>query len=315
MHIAHTDKVIFEVPVLNGAPEELVGQREQRSCYFTNRSIKVWSTFFLLKAQTTSGTIQHWINQKQYLLQYLKLRENSFRSHLKELCRLELVKVDKNFNVTLTSFQKAADVLGIHYDGTFTITYDATDGNKQQFQYLLRAEEIRANQFKQLKALVYKLDKNPDTKDWLMHLLKEKGCDPVQLVNDPLYFQVSLLDLQEKAFIYGSDIYEKIQKFRADINRGIARIAEHHNYKGTQSVSYMKKVMLEQGIIKVKDRLIISNKNCKLYIVDAEGKRKEISKWLPSQERSAWRLCSQVYVQTKSSKKMEKHEKKNAEAA
>ena len=138
------------VPVLRGASEVLVNHRELRNCYQTNRSIKTWATYFLLKSISIPGVIKCWRSQKDHLLQYCKMTESCFMARLKELKALGLITISKGLTITLTSFENAAKILGIEYTGTIKIEYDAKIPGKQVFQYYLMLDEIRCNQNKQI---------------------------------------------------------------------------------------------------------------------------------------------------------------------
>ena len=342
MRVVHpVEQTIFDVPVLIGAAEELVQLREQcgkytcntgfikrqqysvkynksrtKDGYQTNPAIRYWSTWFMLKAITESGLIKNWINQKEFLLSFCKITETTFRSHLKELMRLNLLNISSDYSINLTSYEKAADILGVHYTGTYTIKYDIRDENKQSFQYLLRAEEMRNNQQKQLDALIFKADKNPVLKEWLMPIFARDGYSEVQLKNDPKLFQVLLFKLQQQAFVHGSEIYKEIHALRADVNRGVSKIKDDHNYVSAQSASYLKSVMIKQGIIEVEQKFLVSHHRCRLYVPKAEGEQygKEAYKYLPHQKKTGWRLTDQVKILSKSTNEKERNARKNRAA-
>jgi len=125
------------VAVLKGAASELVTHRELRNSYKTNRSIKTWATYFLLKSLTTSGHISNWTAQKADLLDYCKMTENCFRARLRELQTLKLITVaKKNRNIELTSFTTAAEILGIEYAGTIKIEYNDKQPGQNIFPIL-----------------------------------------------------------------------------------------------------------------------------------------------------------------------------------
>lgn len=284
-----------QVPILIGAADELVTHRELRNTYSTNRSIKTWSTYFLLKSLTRSGIIKNWQQQKQLLLSFCKCTENSFRARLREMQQLKLISLSKNHSVLLTSYHNAADILGIPYTGLNKIDYNYELPGKQIFQYFLRAEEIRSNQAKQLDALWYYAGKNPLLKDALIQALCQMGSDGKRLYAEPLYFQQQLLRLQKNAFKEGSPLLDIIHTLRADVNRSVNGIKKTHTYKSAQSVSYMKKVMLQMQIIKVKKVCIESTERSRLYVsVPGEKKKRDAYKYIPSKKVTAWVLTDQI---------------------
>ena len=337
----HDISNITLVPILAGAAEVLVAHRELRGTsiskkkkkltktktvayyekrkegYETNRSIKTWATYFLLKSQTTSGIIQNWTAQKKHLLQFCKATENSFRARLAELQQLKLITITKNRSILLTSFETAADILGIAYTGIIKISYNDKLPGQQIFQYFLRAEEMRSNQLKQLNALWYYAGKNPLLKEQLHVLLRDSGSDEKKLRTDMQYFQTQLLTLQQQAFKEGSPLLDLIHTLRADINRSVKCIRDTHTYKSAQSVCYMKKVMRQMEIITVTHVCVESTERSRLYISEAEGsskpRRRDAYKYIKSKKQTAWFLTDQVNFRYKSQHaKTNQHDKKNA---
>ncbi|RTL56261.1 MAG: hypothetical protein EKK37_17460 [Sphingobacteriales bacterium] len=284
------------VAILTGAPQELVTHRELRYEYHTNRSIKAWSVYFLLKSLTTSGKIQNWNRQIPRLTYWCQCNEKTLRSRLNELIRLKLIELTGiRGDIVLTSFKKAADILGIQYTGTYNINYNPTTHNGNQiFQYLLRGEEIRHNQQTQLEALRYKLDKNPSLKNNLHLMLKQQGADDRKLSNDIAYFQAQLLILQKRLFKEGSELLSYVMELRADINRSCCGIKQQHNYLSAQSVSYMKKRLRNLKLCNIQSVIIESATRSRLYVPDGLDKKRDGYKWLGKKKATAWRLCDQV---------------------
>ncbi len=308
------------VPILTGAADILVTHRELRNKYCTNSSIKTWSIYFLLKAQGTSGIIKNWTAQKQQLLSFCKITENSFRARLADLKALGLATVSDNRTITLTSFIKAADILGITYEGITNIEYNYELPGQQIFQYFLRAEEIRTNQHKQLKALCYYASKNPLLKEQLLVILRDAGADVKKLQSNLTYFQMQLLKMQQQAFKEGSPLLDIIHALRADINRSVKTIRDHHTYKSAQSVSYMKRRMTQMEIITYEHICIESAERTRLYVSEAAGstkpRRRDAYKYLPAKKVTAWFLTDQINFryqsQQQDTKPNQKNEKKKA---
>lgn len=322
------------IPVLFGAAAELVSMREQRGQYvkkggdgyFTNRHIKVWSTYFLLKALTRSSVLHNWQQQKDYLYAYLQLNDNTFRWHLKEMQRLQLItsyhsacdRRRNDNNIVLCSYKAAANILGITYQGTKLIEYDCKKHTgKQLFQYFLRAEEFKEKIDTQLEALRYHCDNNPTLKSTLTMLLVKEGNDSLRLDNDPVYFQQRLLQLQIRMFADGSNLLDIVMQRRADVNRGVKKIQEHHGYKSAQSVSYLKKRMVKHGIISCTKRCIESKNRSRLYVPDIEKGKRDGYKWISrpivpggkDEGVTAWFLTDQISFHFKTTENAEKKEK------
>lgn len=303
-----------EVPVLIGAAEELVRHRELRTKYETNRSIRTWSTWFLLKALTSSGKIQKWRSQREYLFHWLQLNENTFYARLHEMKALGLVTIDDHENIHLVSYEKAAEVLNIAYTGLVRLEYNPEKyAGKQAFQYILRAEEFRYQQSRQLNALLYHLDKNPLLKNDLHSLLIKYGADGQQLLKDGSYFQERLLKLQMLLFKEGSDILQYVLTHRADINRGVNRIKENHSYKTKQSVSYLKRRMLKLNVILIEKKKVESVERSRLYVPDGDKKR-DGYKYCRKSKNTVWFLTDQIQFAYAVSTKRTGEEKKRKAA-
>ena len=241
------------------------------------------------------------------------MTENCFRARLAELQQLKLITLQDNRSIRLTSFENAAEILGVVYDGTIKIEYNEELPGRQIFQYFLRAEEIRSNQDKQLKALWYYANKNPLLKDALITMLiQQNGCAEKDLRSNLSLFQQQLLKLQQNAFKEGSPLLDIIHTFRADINRSVNCIKDHHTYRSKQSVSYMKKVMQKITIITVEKVCIESTNRSRLYVPAANGKpRKDAYKYIEARKTTAWFLTDQIKFTFKT--EQENAKPKNAE--
>ncbi|WP_276501210.1 hypothetical protein [Terrimonas pollutisoli] len=288
-----------DVRVLTRSPEFLVARRDTYGVgnkYQTNRQIKYWSTWFLLKALTTSGKIQAWTKQKEYILKWIRLCEKTFKSQLSWLQSQGLLTVDTKTNlISLASFRKAAAILGIPYTGTYTIGYKPKNENaKQNFRLLLIAEEFKQNQNMQAKAIMSKLERNPTSRQDLIFLLTAHGCDEKRLLLDSRYFIERLLQLQIRLFQKGSEFTSRAMIVRADINRGAKKIQEHHRYRSAQSVSYLKRKMLEAGIMQAKKIVVHSENRGRINYSTPDGSIKDGYKWVPRIKNTVWFLTDQL---------------------
>lgn len=307
--IRHISRRVYpqKVSILINAPAALVNERHEhgeKKKYQTNRHIKYWSTYFLLKSLTTTSFIQHWVSQKKYILHWLQMNENTFRHHLAWLKEQGLCEIDKHTkSIKLCSYDHAAEQLGIINDGLITIAYDpGVLKGKQVFQYIIRVEEIEANKLLQLETLTYKLNKNPSLKNDLLYHMVKLGADQRRLYMDAKYFAWRLLKTQAHHFKEGTDILAYLMTLRADINRGVKRISKHHGYKSTSSVSYMKRRMLRLKLVDIYKLTVESTARGRFYIPleqdtpDSKnrGGAREGFKYLPKRKSTAWFLTDQV---------------------
>lgn len=310
------------VPVLIGAAEALVTQRELRgqyvtkggTGYHTNQAIKTWACWFQLKALTTSGKIKAWTQQVTRLLSFVQMNENTFRRRLQEMQQLELISITEEYDILLASYQDAALILDIPYQGTIQIDYNPEKNNgKQIFQYFLRAEEIKVRQQKQREALTYHLNKNPLLKNNLHVLMVQQGSDSHRLDRDPEYYRQQLLKLQMQLFKKGSDILDYVMQRRADCNRSTSLIKEDHHYRGPASVTYLKRKLQQLDLVKIDRVSVESDCRSRLYIFSPlSDKKRDGYKWNDKKKQTFWRLCDQVAVKTVSSTTNNNEKKKVA---
>jgi hypothetical protein len=295
------------VPVLIGASEVLVAHREMRTSYQTNRSIKTWATYFLLKSLSIPSVIKTWTNQKDNLLDYCRMTERSFYTRLQELKRLGLITISKNYCIHLVSYEKAAQILGIPFTGTIKIEYHAKTEGKQIFQYHLVLDEIRCNQNKQIEAISYKANKNPQLRETLEAVMIQYGADGYRL-DDERYFQEHLLRIQLALFKTGSDSWSLISELRGDKNRSVQGIRKQYGYRSAQSVSYFKGRLLELNIAVIVKKLVESDARTRLYVPDGQGRRRDRVKYCRRTKRTVLFLCDDIIpkikiIDTRSKKK------------
>lgn len=286
------------VRILTGAPMMLVKKRESRTSYQTNNEIKYWSTWFLLKALTTTGYIQRWTCQKPYILEWLQMGKGTFRSHLRWLQSKKLLSIDRpSHSIRLVKYSHAAKIMGIDFAGTYEVSYDQNKQHgKQAFRYVLVMEEFKESQKKQLSGLFKKMDANPSLKQTLILLLEKEGCDSERVVSDREYFAERLLQLQIRAFREGSELLSLIFSVRADLNRGVKKIREHHGYRSQQSVSYLKRCMFSSGVIAVEKIAVVSTDRSRIYVPSDKDQTivRDGHKWLPGKKQTALFFCDQV---------------------
>jgi hypothetical protein len=289
----------LSVPILIGAPAALVGCRELRNKYMTNRDIKTYAAFFLLKTLSTTGVIQEYENQMGVILPLIQCNKQTAAARVKEmaalgLCKLTIVEVSNNCYLTtihLVSYKEAAAKLGIKYNGLINIIYDQEKKGNQIFQYLIRTVEIADNAATQLEAIHYKLNKNPLLKSNLMHLLMQQGADEKKLHTSRLYFQKRFLLLQQQAFKDGTELEAVIYALRADTNRSAGTIKSHHCYKSAASVTYLKKRMQDLKLITV--TRMITESDCRQRLYRDGG---DAYKWAKGRKITLLRQCDQIEV-------------------
>ena len=295
---------LFQVPVLVGAAEELVTLRTKATVYRVNRPLRYWATWFLLKSITTSGKISCWNQQKQTLLNYLRLSDGTFRRQLNELkalglLRLEEVTGKRDKHIVLTSYKDAAHIMGIQYKGETVITYQPhTYANESQvFRYLLVAHEVECNQQLQLGELYRKFQNNlSGYATEILSALSHVGADVSQVQRSAAAFQKALLQLQKTVFRDRSGLASVAFSLRADINRSCTTWASHHGYAHGQSASFLKHKLQKLGVASVTKTFVRSKERSRLYVPGSAGERRDGYKWVKGCKQTLWVLCDQVSV-------------------
>ena len=283
----------INVPVIAGCCAELVSSRRLVNKYETNRAIKTWAHYFLLKALTSSGIIKTWTKQKAELLEFTKMNENSFRTRLTEMKNLGLCTITKHTKtITLTSYEKAADILGIEYTGKNNIPYKTDTNENQIFRYQLMGEEIRQNQQDQQTELMRKVNKNPLLKSQLIILMQQEFSVTEKQLRQTSFFQQKLLQLQIETFKHGSALYEITHSLRADINRSVKGMQKAQGAKSASTISYMKKVMAKYGLLKIEKKTIDSDADVRSRKTLPGGR--DGYKWFKAKKTTAWVLCDQL---------------------
>lgn len=310
----------YLVPVLRGAADHLITLREESpKGYKINPHLKYWATWFLLKTISSSGVINNWNKQKQFLLQYLRLSDGTFRTQLATMRRLGLItpppgRDGGGRSLNLCSYKSAAQIMGIEYKGETPLEYkpNTYKNETQVFRYILVAQEVESNQDHQLTELYRKFQKNlSGNAIELVKLLKQFGYTDEQL-NTPLQLQQALLKVQKSVFKDKSGLTDVAFSLRADVNRSVGTWAKHHGYAHAQSASFLKNKFRKLGIADIKQEVINSNDRSRLYYVDENGDKKEGYKWNKKALQTAWRLCDQVTVQINPPKKHDDQREKKA---
>ncbi len=263
-----------------------VWQRTLVTRYETNAIIKALDTWLVLKAETKSSLLQSWNKQKQYLFALCKCTESVFRSRLKLLQEMKLVKYDR-FNIAVCSWDQLGRQLEIDTGPKFTIQYNVND--KQRVQEWLIATEIKDNQTRQAYKIMQKLGKNPELKNAALSAILKAGADRSQVKNVS-YFLSWLQILYRSDFVQESEIHELLIAIRPDTNRGVKGMAEAWKCKHPQTVTYWKRVLQKSGIIDIgkiqiqsQDR--VRNSQCKVV-------------WLKEAKQTLLCLCDSITVLT-----------------
>lgn len=263
----------------------VTGARKLVRKYETNQLIKALDTWLILKAETSSGYIQQWNRQKDYLLKICKVSESIFRHRLNILADLKILQYNRH-GITVASWEKFGASLNIETDNRLTVNYCIHDKSKVQ-QWII-ATEIEDNKQRQEYALLLKLNKNLECKTEIRETLIKSGADRTRLNSDTAYFIAMMKAFYLSDFVSKSEIHNVLIHFRPDNNRSVYGMAKAWNCKHPQTVSYWKKKLKQSNIIDIQKLSIESlsrtrNKMCRVL-------------WLEKDKATLLRLCDQIDI-------------------
>jgi hypothetical protein len=277
---------ILQISIPNDLARFAVWQRAKVHKYDTNATIKALDTWLILKHLSRPSLIQNWNKQKADLLFVCKISEAVFRTRLRILAAMNLVKYDRH-NIQLCSWEHLAKTLCIDLTKKTTIQYDIT--NKQRVQEWIIATEIKENQDRQAYKVIQKLKENPAVKLKVIHAMLAAGADRSK-IEDSEYLLQWLMILYMRDFRLASDIHDELILLRPDTNRGVRAMADHWKAKNATTVSYWKKILQSTGIINVAKLAILSldrvrNQHCNV-------------KWVKGQKQTLLPMCDQITMLT-----------------
>ena len=246
-----------------------VWQRKTVTHYQTNSIIKALDTWLVLKHETRSGWLQNWNQQKDYLLKICKIGESVFRTRLRILQDLQLIKYSRH-SIKVCSWDQLGTTLEINPHSKLTVQYDPND-NKRIQDWIIAAE-IKDNQSRQSYMIIKKVYENPVHKNAVTRALIRAGADKAR-IKDPVYVLTMLKAIYLADFVQASEIHSLMIEIRPDTNRGVKGMADAWKFKDPCSVSYWKKVLQRSGIIDI----------AKLQVQSQERVRNESCHvlWLP----------------------------------
>ena len=279
-------RIPTELPAAILADRMLVKKR------FVNRTIKLYDTFAIFKAITTTGKIQSFTKQRENLAYVCKISVSMLYSRVKELQRLNLIKI-VNGNITLASWEDACKPFKISHKHKIAINYNIHD--YKRVHHAFAAIEITQAQQKQFNAFHYHMDKNPSDKNYLANILFDSYKDQRVLTSKQVFTQ-QFDKLQRHCFEngktiieqFGTDIFNLVFVRRADCNRCVGTIRAAYKFKSSQSVSYLKKQLFRNGFITIdKDKPLAAENTVTMWGED---------KWFDEIKRRAWVIPDRITV-------------------
>lgn len=230
-------KVDFKIP--QGMASYLVAQREQRNVYETNRAVKMYAFFALLKTLTSTGTIQQYHKQIEAIATLTKRSKSSVYSYL-SLCKKSGLLRIENQNIYLNSWEKIINTIDecIYNPSFTTVQYDTTN-EIQTPEYLIYACEVLENQQKQTQAVIKQIEENLPLAQCLnvQQTVTKKHVDALQ-------------KLQVFTYVNGKTDtdYELLHSLNADVQRSAKTLRKAFKMKSRRSVKYLKLQLHKRGI-------------------------------------------------------------------
>lgn len=240
-------KIAFKLP--KGLASHLVNQRQLRTVYQTNRAVKVYGFFALLKTITESGVIKDYHAQIQDICELTKKSRTGVYTYINQCKGLGLIKLG-GCNLYLQSWQDAVNNVDCgYYSGLYTTLQYDTEHQKQTPEYLIYAAEIKENQDRQTLAVIRQIENN-------LPLAQTLGVD--QTVQPKHVNQ--LHQLQVFTFVNGKseNDYSLIHSCRADVQRTARTLRKAYGFKDRRSIKYLKKQLALRGIAIVAKRTLES---------------------------------------------------------
>lgn len=247
----------MKIRVLKGLATEAAFLREMRWTYETNRAVKAFGLWVLLKNESTSGSISllkpGQINRLEYLTGKSYKTVQRWLIYAEQYGLLDLrYSNDSLIRISLKSNQEVSNKYAL-VEPTKYHELEYTPNETPSIDYLLKALELHENKEKQITAYTNKTRLNPIVNRAILIESENLGI-PAALDGSP----EELKKLQAKTFCSGgsqSATYEVLQNLiNPDFQRTARRIAFAHRMKNPQSAVYMKRALAKRGLAKVTRR-------------------------------------------------------------
>lgn len=256
----------------------------------THSTMRHLGFYLLLKAECPeSGWILNYTKQIPTLSQKFGISPRSFFSYLKALEELKIASRQDN-KIRIVGWDQLAKVLDINTSKRTTIQFKC-DGT-QKIHWWFAALEIQGNQERQAYMIWKKVNKNSEAKNLLLTAMMKRGFD-IAKVDNPEYFSGRLFMLYVEDFRTGTEVHDILIRIRADVNRGVRRLANDWGIS-EQLTSYWKKQMRSQNIISIAKLNVVSqwtmdtnecHKNPFCHVI-----------WNDKIKERVWFLCDQISV-------------------
>lgn len=270
--------VKLRIPV--GLSRVLVKDRVVRNKYQTNRTVKFYGFFCVLKSLTTSGILKNYPAQIDYLCKMVKKGRSSFYSYMKACIELGLIEKAGD-NLKLANWDMLFERFNLQEKRFSEFTYDE-DNPIQTPEYYLVSSEIKENQYYQARNVLSQICQNPQLKA----VLNAKAVD----------FSVieKLQRIQIKSFVNGCGgseaTYGTIHSLNADLQRSVPRLRRAFGLKSNRSVGYLKSQLKLRGFAMVSERVLSSKERMR------KDRQCYYTGWDKEAKESTWHLPDEICI-------------------
>lgn len=272
--------MIIQLKIPIGISRLLVQERTLRVKYQTNRQIKYYGFFCILKSTTTSGLIQNYLKQIDFLCSITKRSKSSFYNYINACIKLGLLVKEGN-SLRLKNWTSILAQFNLKDKAFLEYEYDI-DNKEQTPEYFMMIAEIRENQSYQVNSIIKEIQQNPQLKD----LLNEKK------VNEQTALKLHRMQVQ--TFINGCGgserIYSIIHCINADFQRNASKLRKDFNFKSHLSVAYMKYQLVKRGLAQIQRRFICSESRMR------KNRNQYFTGWDEVLKVSTWQLPDEIIL-------------------
>lgn len=262
--------------------------------YETNRTLKSYAFYALLKTTTQSGKLTNYKDQAKFLRKLFKCTRNTLPTIIAQLQQLKLIEIEGT-DLKLVSFERAAELVELPYKRGDDVVIEYNIDSKEKIYHLFFAAEIAINQRTQLNAIQKKLLFNSEACHQLTLVASQlTGIDFKIIKAMPIdEFCKLIFSLQKNQFVKESKYFKLLNIVRVDVNRKLGNLVAAWGFKSYLSATYIKRKLHQLQLIKLeKQSPIYSECGNRIRTIS----KKYIDKFNHQNKLTAWFIPDQLNV-------------------
>lgn len=283
---------ILPIKYPSGIERTLMEHRKEVVKYDTNPMLRIYGSYCILKALTTSGVIKDYQYQVPLFKQVLKATRPTIFKTIDGMVKNGLATIS-NGNLYLASWKDSCQALNFTFEDIFTYhTYNLTNKNETPI-YFFYLTEIKENQQTQLKAIQKKLAAIPGFKQVIDEAIMATNINiskqDLAKMNFVEYCKV-WYQSQQRAFVTGTEHLNTLHSLRCDYNRCISTLSKAWSMVNKcRTIAYIKRKLQDIGYLTIlKTDAIISKANVRIRKFGYADRFNKIDK------QPVWYLCDQL---------------------